>query len=98
MRVNANGDNHGVKIQTLTVDLSSGQANVVAIDQSTQPFTAVNAQFSHTGGQDKAEALAAAKAVLQKAVAEFHTGTTQTFIVGSNWRLSGAVVWRILLS
>jgi hypothetical protein len=58
------------KVQTLTVDLNSGMANVVAIDQTTQPFKVVNVQFPHAEGQDKNQILAAAKVILQQAINE----------------------------
>jgi hypothetical protein len=63
------------KIQTLSVDLMNGTANVVAVDQSTQPqLKVVNAQFPFTPsggeGHEKDKVIAAAKPVLQQALNE----------------------------
>lgn len=63
------------KIQNINVDLMNGTANVVAVDQSTQPqIKVVNAQFPFTPsggeGHEKDKVVAAAKAVLQQALNE----------------------------
>ena len=63
------------KIQTLSVDLLNGTANVVAMDQSTPlQIKLVNAQFPFTPsggeGHEKDKVVAAAKAVLQQALNE----------------------------
>ena len=63
------------KIQNINVDLMNGTANVVAVDQATQPqIKVVNAQFpfipSGGEGHEKDKVIAAAKATLQQALNE----------------------------
>jgi hypothetical protein len=63
------------KVQTINADLMNGTANVVALDQSTQPqVKVINVQFPFTPpgheGQEKDKVVVAAKLVLQQALNE----------------------------
>jgi hypothetical protein len=62
-------------IQNLNVDILNHTANLVAVDQSSQPqLKVVSVQFPfnppHAEVQEKDQAIAAAKAILQQALNE----------------------------
>lgn len=63
------------KIQNINVDLINGTANVIAVDQSTQPqlkIASIQFPFTPSGGEghEKDKVIAAAKAALQQALNE----------------------------